>query len=115
MERSFAGSTIMTERQFRCYYECRGNEWEAISVDYDIAVSGDSFDEVKRVLRAAILSYIEDANKEDKETRERLLNRRMPKLVQFRWKFKILVHSMFPGVKKGNKDFEERFVVSCPS
>jgi hypothetical protein len=58
---------------------------------------------------------IEDANKEDKETRDRLLNRRMPKLVQFRWKLKILVHSMFPGVKKGNKDFEERFVVSCPS
>jgi hypothetical protein len=93
----------MTERQFLCYYECRDNEWEAISVDYDIAACGRSFDEVKTRLRSAIISYIEDADKEEKETRERLLSRRMPRIVQIRWKLKILMHSFFP-TKKGNQD-----------
>jgi hypothetical protein len=74
------------ERRFLCYFEGLGDEWEAISVDYDIAVCGRSLDEVKRLLKSAILSYIEDAGKEEESERERLLNRRMPWTVLLGWK-----------------------------
>lgn len=51
----------MTKPLFLCYFERSGDEWEGISVDYDIAVCGRSADEVKTLLKSAILSYIEDA------------------------------------------------------
>ncbi len=96
----------MTKPLFLCYFERSGDEWEGISVDYDIAVCGRSADEVKTLLKSAILSYIEDANKEEKEARERLLNRRVPKMLQLQWKLSILTHSWF-STKKGKQDFED--------
>jgi hypothetical protein len=80
----------MTERRHLCYYEGLGDEWEAISVDFDIAVCGRSLDEVKALLKSAIRTYIEDANNEEEGARKRLLSRRMPKTVQFVWVLKIL-------------------------
>jgi hypothetical protein len=103
------------ERRFLCYFEGRGNEWEAISVDYDIAVYGHSLDEVKNQLKSAILTYIEDAGKERGMARKRLLGRRIPKTVQLRWFLKIIAHgARRPPLKRGDTAFEGRFEFSCP-
>lgn len=86
----------MAGRHFLCYFEGHGDEWEAISVDYDIAACGRSLDEVESLLRSAIMSYIEDAGKEEERERERLINRRMPWIVRLVWKWRIIrqeIHS----------------------
>jgi hypothetical protein len=103
------------ERRFLCYFEGLGDEWEAISVDYDIAVCGHSLDEVKDLLKSAILTYIEDANKEEERARKHLLSRRMPKMRQLSWTLKIIANRIrrIP-LKRGDAIFEGRFEFSCP-
>ena len=58
----------------------RGNDrgWEAICVDFDIAVQGGSFDAVRTLLDEAIASYVADAMEETSDVRARLLARRAP-------------------------------------
>lgn len=102
----------MTERQFLCYFEGQGNEWEAISVDYDIAVCGRSLDEAKHLLKSAILSYLEDAGKEGARARDRLLSRRMPWTVHLGWKLKIFMQKMH---LKRRRPVGGRFDLSCPA
>jgi hypothetical protein len=52
--------------------------WEAVSLDFDIAVQGETFKEVEALLREAVETYVEDAMREDEPTRARLLSRRAP-------------------------------------
>ena len=47
------------ERVLSCYALGRQNSWEAICLDLDIAVQGDSFGDVSRKLREAISAYVE--------------------------------------------------------
>ncbi len=105
----------MAEHRFFCYVEGLADEWEAISVDFDISVSGRSLDDVKTTLKSAILTYIEDAKNEGEPARTRLLSRRMPKRVQFAWVLKIFAHRFLRSPSK-NADvhFEGRYDFSCP-
>jgi hypothetical protein len=104
----------MAERRFLCYVEGIGDKWEAISVDFDIAVSGCSLDEIKTILTSAILTYIEDANKEEERARKRLLSRRMPRRVQFAWILKIIAHELFRSTSNNaGALFEGRYEFSC--
>ena len=68
-----------------CVARGRGNEWEAFCLDLDLAVQGQSFDEVRVLLREAITTYVEDAEAEDQATQRRLLNRRAPLYVRLLW------------------------------
>ncbi len=63
---------------FRCFAQGTDGDWEAICVDLDIAVQGDSFENVKLLLDCAISTYIEDAMCESPEVRSRLLSRKAP-------------------------------------
>jgi hypothetical protein len=63
----------------------RPGHWEAVSLDFDIAVQGQSFKEVEALLIEAVETYIEDAMHEDEPTRERLLSRRAPLRVTLSW------------------------------
>lgn len=101
----------MANRTYLCFYEGAGSDWEAISVDFDIAVCGSSLDEVKTSLRSAIHTYIEEANKENKTVRDRLLRRRMPILVYFGWHLKIIWQNLRP--KKQNSLSDGKFDVPC--
>ena len=44
-----------------CFAKGRPGEWEAICLDYDIAVQGRSFEEVEKFLSEAIDDYVESA------------------------------------------------------
>lgn len=66
------------ERTVLCFAHGRDGAWEAICLDFDIAVAGRSFEEVKRLLDHALATYVEDAVKEGEPARKALLNRRAP-------------------------------------
>ncbi len=48
-------------RIVRCVAEGRGDEWEAICLDLDIAMQGQSFEDVFASLNKAIALHIETA------------------------------------------------------
>jgi hypothetical protein len=62
----------------RCYVEHRGDDWEAVCLDYDIAVQGHSLSEIQEKLARALGSYVDYANSLPAAERNRLLNRRVP-------------------------------------
>lgn len=66
------------DRSLVCYAERIDSGWEAFCLDLDIAVTGESFDQVYSLLNESIRSYIEDAYAEAPDQRARLLNRRAP-------------------------------------
>jgi hypothetical protein len=91
-----------------------GTEREGLCLDLDIAVHGQSLDEVKTTFEQAVVSYIEDAVKEDEATRNRLVRRRAPFLVRRAWALRIFYRSIF-GNKKSGSDETAGFPVSCPA
>lgn len=82
-------------RQLLCVAEGRDGDWEAICLDLDIAVQGESFDEVKHLLDGAVQTYLEDARKEDAQTRKRLLARTVPFGTRLAFVCKLAVHALF--------------------
>ena len=65
-------------RIVRCVAEGRGDEWEAICLDLDIAVQGQSFEDVFASLNKAIVLHIEAALDLPEADRRRLLHRPVP-------------------------------------
>lgn len=115
---SFRGWLYEGQKSLVKYVWCvaKGNEaegWEALCVDLDIAVSGQSFDEVRNNLNAAIESYVEDAMKEDPAICRELLSRRAPLYVRLGWNLQFLLHSMFG--KRQDHDLRAGFDVPCPA
>ncbi|MGZ8324948.1 MAG: hypothetical protein ACXW3Q_10000 [Rhodoplanes sp.] len=79
---------------FYCVVHGRGNEWEGLCLDLDIAVHGDSFVEVKSLMSEAISTYVEDALKEEEPARSALLNRAAPFRVRAYWAFRIALAAL---------------------
>ena len=97
---------------FWCVVHGHGTEWEGLCLDLDIAVHGQSLQDVKTTLEQAVSSYIEDASKEDEATRKRLLARRAPFRVRLPWALRLFFRSIFGNRKSGN-DETAGFLVSC--
>src|SRR5260370_42139894 len=68
-----------------CYARGVGSSWEGICLDLDIAVQGDSFQDVSRRLRDAITSYLDYIETLPERDRERLMYRRAPLWTRSRW------------------------------
>ena len=66
-----------------CLAQGKDGDWDAICLDLDIAVQGESFEEVSNMLSAAITSYYQDAMSEEPAVRRRLLSRKAPLPVRF--------------------------------
>lgn len=62
----------------RCYAEGTARCWEAICLDLDIAVQGQSFEEVYRLLGEAIEQYVAYVNDLPEAERERMMSRKAP-------------------------------------
>ncbi|MDP1593941.1 MAG: hypothetical protein Q8L80_06845 [Gallionella sp.] len=63
----------------RCYAEQKGNQWQAFCLEFDLAVQGESFREVKSKIEEQIHEYAYDALAgEDRQYSEQLLSRRAP-------------------------------------
>lgn len=81
-------------RNFYCVVHGRGNEWEGLCLDLDLAVHGRSFDEVKQLMSEAVCTYVEDALKEAEPSRSRLLSRRAPLRVRIYWAMRIALAAL---------------------
>ena len=82
------------ERTITCYAEGSGDQWEAICLDFDIAVQGGSFDEVYRGLQDSVALYLEHVSTLPEADRRRLLARRAP----LRERLKFAYHAFRTGL-----------------
>lgn len=71
-------------RTVHCYAEGRPGDWEAICLDLDIAVQGESLEDVVASLQKAMRLYLEEAVKLPPADRDRLLNRSVPLRLRLR-------------------------------
>ena len=104
----------MTTRNLLCYARGVEDDWEAICVDFDIAVQGRSFDEVKSLLDRSVALYVEESSRNDRETARRLLARTAPLSVRAGWGFTLLWHWLNRR-KGGGRESLAGFDISCPA
>jgi hypothetical protein len=83
-----------------------------LCVDYDIAVQGDSFNQVKAELEDAIADYVIAARDEAPADAARLLSRRAPMRVRLAWAFRVLRSAWRHGA---DQDTSASFPVACPA
>lgn len=95
-----------------CFAHGRESDWEAICVDFDIAVQGSSFDDVKKLLDEAVASYVEDAHLESDAVCKALLGRRAPWYVRFALTAKLVRFNISNG---RGKEAQASFPVLCPA
>ena len=93
-----------------CFARGHQGSWEALCLDFDIAVQGVSFEDVHRDLVDAIGEYVAAAREEDDVTREKLLNRRVPWHVRLQWILQFVWYGIRP---LGNADAQAAFPVAC--
>jgi predicted NBD/HSP70 family sugar kinase len=101
----------MTQKLF-CFARGRVGDWEAICLNYDIAVHGRSFDEVSKLLEISIEDYVESAVKESPEAARRLLERSVPLHVLLSYIVAFLWHNLRGG--KDDDRLEHSFQMPCP-
>lgn len=89
--------------KLRCYAFGSGESWEAICVDFDIAVFGSSPVEVQSSLETGIELYLEEAAEATPEDRQYLLTRRSPWFVRAKLRFWVWTANLFAGVREFRK------------
>lgn len=79
-----------------CIARGKSGSWEAICIDFDIAVTGRSFQEVRGLLESAVRSYVADAMAEpDVASRATLLRRKTPFFARLRWTWPFVLTGLF--------------------
>jgi len=87
------------ELKLKCLAEEKAEYWQAFCLDLNLAVQGDSFDEVKKKLEHMIASYVYDALVgEDKEFVSQLIPRRAPISVWFKYYRASFMHRVFKTI-----------------
>ena len=99
------------QRSVLCFFHGRADEWEAVCLDFDLAVAGRSFDEAREFLDGAMRLYVEGAMAEDEETRGRLLARSAPWYVRWRFVFRHMISLLRQDRDAG----EGGFRMPCPA
>jgi predicted RNase H-like HicB family nuclease len=104
----------MLKQPLVCIATGHGDEWEAFCLDFDLAVQGRSFEEVKRDLRQAIEMYVEAALAEPEPARSQLLSREAPFFVRLMWACRLFIVIIS---RRANRDtaFPIEFPVTCPA
>ena len=98
-------------RLLRCYAERHQGRWEAFCLDFDIAVQGDSFEEVYRFLNEAVADYVARVGELPKSDQCRLLRRRMPLWSRLRFLLALLYSA---SRSRGNVDDERHgYTLTC--
>jgi hypothetical protein len=92
----------------RCYAEGYGNRWEAVCLDFDIAVQGETFEAVVSSLHEAVELYIETLAELPETDRARLLRRQAPLSIRLRFLWHT-IRSVFPGGDKPNHKYRAEF------
>lgn len=88
-------------RTLTCYLIGGQDGWEAICVDFDLAVQGRTSTDAFEILKGAIASYVEDAMQEEPAQRDRLLRRRSPWHVRTALALRFVAHWFLSDDDKG--------------
>ena len=90
----------------RCYAEGTARGWEAVCLDLDIAVQGDSFEEVYRLLDEAVQEYADYVSGLPEEDRARLLGRKAPLADRLRFLWHVARTTLTGDGSGGKQRFE---------
>ena len=87
-----------------------GGEWEAICVDFDIAVQGDSLEEVKRELQDAVETFLDYVHDLPANEQGPFLSRKSPLALRLRLElayrsFRLLRWSRLPTFWRFDTEF----------
>jgi predicted RNase H-like HicB family nuclease len=96
-----------------CYAWGEDGDWEGICLDLDIAVQGESFEEVRTLLNDAIQGYLDSLKGEKPENVRRLLNRRSPFLTRLKFQVPFWINSVRRG-ERGGAVSRHAHHFSCP-
>lgn len=69
----------------RCHAEGKDGAWEAVCLDFDLAVQGETFEQVYRGLNESIEAYCEYVSALPQKERDAFWNRKAPPAM--RWRF----------------------------
>ena len=78
-------------RKLTCYAWGKAGDWEALCVDLDIPAQGESFEQVRDELTAAVEDFLDYAAELPEVDRQAVLSRRVPwwlrlrLFLQYRW------------------------------
>lgn len=98
----------------KCIAHGAGNQWEAVCLDFDLAVQGRSLQEVTRLLQDVIGSYIEDALAQPEPARSQLLSRSAPFWVRLHWAFRLFMATLTNRrLDRGQQEATVGFPVEC--
>lgn len=90
----------------RCLAEQHDGAWEALCVDLDLAVQGDSFEQVYRDLAAAVAQYIDHVRTLPTSEQQRLLRRKAPLALRLRFARAALALAFLPRLERhGRAEF----------
>ena len=94
-------SEINMNKAIWCYAEGRVGSWEAFCLDFDLAVQGESFDEVYNELNESISMYLEYVRNLPKEEQRQFLTRKVPLNLRMKFILILLVTTLLnSGIKK---------------
>ena len=82
-------------RYFTCWAECNGGQWEAICLDLDIAVQGQSFEEIQGHMYKAIAEYLDYVSELPQEERSQFLSRKSPLGLRLKVLLSIILSILF--------------------
>jgi len=100
-------------RILRCYARGQHGKWEAFCIDFDLAVQGDSFDEVYNSLAKAVGSYVERVHELPEADQERLLNRRAPLASRLTFLWGLVCSAL--RSRDGDDDARHGYTLPCPA
>ena len=102
------------QRVLRCYAEGKGTRWEAICLDLDIAVQGESLREALDELTSAVQFHVEHILSLPQQEQDRFWNRRAPMSMRLRFLWHVLV-STFRSYRKSNGKERAELLIPCPA
>jgi len=100
-----------------CYVEQRGNEWEGVCIDFDLAVQGHSFEEVRVKLGRAIQEYVGYVRSLPESEQEQFWNRRVPLSTRVLFVLRVLKTYLSAPRHHGDDHFHGygSYTLPCPA
>ena len=100
-------------RVLRCYIEGRGDQWEGICLDFDIAVQGHSLPEVVDELRQSVALYLEHIATLPTSEQAAFLSRKAPLVLRLRFLWYAFAWALFWRRKDDTQRHE--FLMPAPA
>lgn len=101
------------KRYLYCIARGRNSQWEAVCLDFDIAVQGRSFEEVNRLLGEVIVDYVKEAVEQPDDVRDALLSRRAPFRTRAMWRWRLALAAL--SARSHTAESTYGFPVPCPA